>query len=253
MEQIARKKCSKCKVNLPLTHFKSKRDETLSKMCIQCLEKSKEVIERNKCEHGKRRTLCKECGGGSYCEHDKIRTDCIDCKGGSICEHEKRKRDCLECNGSQRCEHGKRKARCKECDGGSYCQHKREKYRCNQCQGVSICCHNIRRDACKECHPNSYLTNIVRNRIRQALKKDKSQHSIEYLGLDIESYKYHIEQLFEEGMSWDNYGSEWHIDHIIPLSYENPTLEEVIDRLHFSNTQPMWASENVSKGNRYIG
>ena len=54
-------------------------------------------------------------------------------------------------------------------------------------------------------------------------------------------------------MTWENYGKIWHIDHIVPINYNNPTLEEVIKRLHYLNTQPLWASENISKGNRYIG
>ena len=70
-------------------------------------------------------------------------------------------------------------------------------------------------------------------------------------GCDIEHFKQHIENQWEEGMTWENYG-EWHIDHYVPLKYDNPTLEEVIDRLHWENTQPMWASENIKKGNRDI-
>ena len=40
-------------------------------------------------------------------------------------------------------------------------------------------------------------------------------------------------------MSWENYG-EWYIDHKIPLKYNKPSLEEVVQRLHYTNTQPMW-------------
>jgi hypothetical protein len=56
-------------------------------------------------------------------------------------------------------------------------------------------------------------------------------------------------------MTWENQGS-WHIDHIIPLKYDNGeelTLEETIKRLHYLNTQPLWATENIIKGNRYVG
>ena len=46
------------------------------------------------------------------------------------------------------------------------------------------------------------------------------------------------------------------MDHHIPLAYKqdgvSPSLEEVAKRLHYTNTQPLWASENMSKGNRYI-
>lgn len=52
-------------------------------------------------------------------------------------------------------------------------------------------------------------------------------------------------------MSWDNYG-EWEIDHIIPVKYGNPTLEEVKNRLHYTNTQPMWRNENIRKSNKVI-
>ena len=48
------------------------------------------------------------------------------------------------------------------------------------------------------------------------------------------------------------YGSVWDIDHIVPLKYENPTLEEIIERLHYTNTQPLWKRDNIVKGNRYI-
>ena len=62
-------------------------------------------------------------------------------------------------------------------------------------------------------------------------------------------------------MNWDNHGQgegRWNIDHIIPIKYPGaaggePTLEEVVARLHWTNCQPMWAEENIAKGNRFIG
>ena len=45
-------------------------------------------------------------------------------------------------------------------------------------------------------------------------------------------------------MSWKNYG-QWHIDHKIPLKYNKPSLEEVVQRLQYTSTQPMWASESM--------
>lgn len=61
----------------------------------------------------------------------------------------------------------------------------------------------------------------------------------------------HIEEQFKEGMSWENHG-KWHIDHVVPIKYNNPTLEEQIERLHYLNLQPLWAEDNKSKGNRFI-
>ena len=62
-------------------------------------------------------------------------------------------------------------------------------------------------------------------------------------------------------MTWETHGTgegKWNIDHIVPIKYPgkdggDPTLEEVAERLHWTNCQPMWASENIAKGNRFIG
>ena len=90
----------------------------------------------------------------------------------------------------------------------------------------------------------------MRCRVYIALKNDKEMSSTEYLGCNIETFKRHIEQQFTEGMSWENYGNR-HIDHKTPLKYNKPLLE-VVQGLHYTNTQPVWASENMSKGYRYI-
>ena len=87
------------------------------------------------------------------------------------------------------------------------------------------------------------------DRAYTALKKNKEMSSTEYLGCNIETFRNHIEQQFIEDMSWENYG-EWHIDHKIPLKCNKPSLEEVTQRLHYTNTQLMWSRENMSKGCR---
>ena len=89
----------------------------------------------------------------------------------------------------------------------------------------------------------------IRARLLSAIKsKDykKSHSTIKYLGCSYEFYEDYLQNKFKEGMSWDNHG-EWHIDHIIPLASAN-TEEELIKLFHYTNTQPLWASYNQSKG-----
>ena len=105
----------------------------------------------SKCEHGRKKTVCKECGGGAICEHQKIRSRCRDCGGGSICEHNKERTRCKECGGGSICEHNKQRTQCKECGGGSICQHNLRKGHCKDCRGSQICEHNRIRSRCKEC------------------------------------------------------------------------------------------------------
>jgi hypothetical protein len=76
---------------------------------------------------------------------------------------------------------------------------------------------------------------------------------IHHLGCSIDEFKKHIESQFVEGMSWDNQG-KWHIDHIVAIKYRDggnlPTVEEILARLHYTNTQPLWREDNLKKGNR---
>lgn len=110
-----RKKCTRCKVNLTLDKFTKKRDDTYRKRCIECCVKVVEWNNKNKCPHGKQKSICVECDGVGICKHGKIIYDCILCKGSGICEHNKTRRSCVSCGGSQICVHNKQKSCCKIC------------------------------------------------------------------------------------------------------------------------------------------
>jgi regulator of replication initiation timing len=71
------------------------------------------------------------------------------------------------------------------------------------------------------------------------------------LGYDQKEFKDHIESLWQDGMHWGN-RSEWHIDHIKPVSLfikEGVTDISKINAL--SNLQPLWAADNLRKGKSY--
>lgn len=96
----------------------------------------------------------------------------------------------------------------------------------------------------------AYLRNMLR-RILKASGTAKAGSSSDIVGYGPTELKAHIESLFTDGMSWENYGG-WHIDHKVPVSImtlfgiEDPA---VINAL--SNLQPMWALDNLTKGNRF--
>lgn len=86
-------------------------------------------------------------------------------------------------------------------------------------------------------------------RVLSYIGKTKENKTIEYLGYSAIDLKIHIENLFEEGMTWQNHG-EWHIDHIKPVSsFDIDTEASEINAL--SNLRPLWALDNLSKGNKY--
>ena len=92
----------------------------------------------------------------------------------------------------------------------------------------------------------------IRYELNTLLVKGKNQHTIEYLGCNIEYLKSYLEGHFEIGMNWNNYGKMWHIDHIIPCASWN--FENIFQSMccwNYRNLQPMWALANKSKGDSY--
>ena len=78
----------------------------------------------------------------------------------------------------------------------------------------------------------------------------------EKLGYSIDDLMKHLEAKFNNKMDWDNYGAYWHIDHIIPASwfiYDNTDDDQFKKCWSLSNLQPLEATKNCSKGNRFIG
>ena len=70
-------KCSICRCYFEPT---LKTSGLLYKCCDKCREISKENNIKNKCEHNKRRSQCKDCGGSSICEHSRQKYSCKECK-----------------------------------------------------------------------------------------------------------------------------------------------------------------------------
>jgi hypothetical protein len=90
----------------------------------------------------------------------------------------------------------------------------------------------------------------IRDRIREYLTgKNKSKRTFDIIGLDKENFKSYIENMFTEGMSWENYG-KWHLDHIKPL-YLSENEEDLIKLNHYTNLQPLWAEDNLKKNKKY--
>ena len=99
--------------------------------------------------------------------------------------------------------------------------------------------------------PNYQISDNLRSRLRKALKDQdvkKTQRTLDLIGCSIDFLKGWLESKFKEGMTWENYG-EWHIDHIKPCIKFNLSDEvQQTKCFNYKNLQPLWASENTSKG-----
>ena len=102
------------------------------------------------------------------------------------------------------------------------------------------------------CKPQAAIAHSLRTRINQALKNNtKSGSLIELLGCSIGDFKIYLENMFDSEMTWLNNG-DWHIDHRRPCaSFDLENREQLLMCFHYTNLQPMWATNNLSKGKFY--
>jgi hypothetical protein len=93
----------------------------------------------------------------------------------------------------------------------------------------------------------------LRQRLAVAVRNGaKAGSAVRDLGCSIEELKLHLDRQFSPGMTWENWGRKgWHIDHIRPLASFDLTDEaQARAACHYSNLQPLWYRENLSKGAR---
>jgi hypothetical protein len=214
---------------------------------------------------GKNKVLLGEAGAcvalvSALQEHHSNAAVCVQaCGAMSIAANDKNKvllggfneeRGCIECgliftasNGkqvfcSEQCKYKNQYRRRKESGNTGYDGEYMRKY------------HKQRR----ETDPQFNMIGRIRHRTRLAIKNGgftKKSKTYEMLGCDWTTLKDHIEKQFATGMSWDNM-NEWDLDHIYPLSWCS-TIEELEIYSHYTNLQPLWRKDNLSKGNKFIG
>lgn len=95
---------------------------------------------------------------------------------------------------------------------------------------------------------NNTRTLIYGSFKRGTNKYTKKTKTETILGCTIQEFRDYIQKKFKKGMCFENHG-KWHLDHIVPLASAK-TEEEIIKLNHYSNFQPLWAEENIRKGNR---
>lgn len=108
------------------------------------------------------------------------------------------------------------------------------------------------RNAYRDRHKNDPLhiaKKRIRNRTQQAFKRagfKKTGTTAALLGCSWDHLREHIESQFVKGMNWKN-RHRWHVDHVLPLASAT-TADELARLAHWTNLAPLWAEDNLVKG-----
>jgi hypothetical protein len=205
------------------------------KECIKC-KITKSLTEFNKrTDTGKYRTECKECKNQQHKEHRIKNAEVIRIQrkayrtANSEIIKEKKKKHYQE--NKDQCNERHRQWRKETAEARRQVANKRynERYRND---------------------PKFHITTCLRKRLQKVVKGEcKSAPTLELLGCSVDDLKEYLEFMFDDKMTWNNHGSYWHIDHILPCASFDLTDPEQQKRcFHYTNLQPLEAKENIRKG-----
>jgi hypothetical protein len=108
---------------------------------------------------------------------------------------------------------------------------------------------------------NYKIKSNTSRRIREILGQQKSHSCMDYVGCSLDKFRIHLESSLEDGMSWNNYGTNihgsmkyvWHIDHIIPCdAFDMNNSVERFACFHYKNLKACWWDQNIKKSNNYV-
>jgi hypothetical protein len=217
--------CSNCNVNKEIIEFRIGRSK-----CNACAVADRKLKYNNDKEY---RDRCNEKRRNKYNTNDDFRKKAI--QDACSFKHNKvliKQQLKLE----QELQIGLENKLCKYCNTVKL----KDRFRFNRLK-----CRDCERD-----EPVDKFKRVIRSRIYLSLKKDKK--TIEYLGCNSNEY---IQWILSNNNNYtlENHGTEWHIDHVIPLSKFdlNDECEQYI-AFNWRNTMPLSRKENLSKNNKII-
>lgn len=104
-------------------------------------------------------------------------------------------------------------------------------------------------------NPGFRLRVLLGNRLAEVVRRIHGRRTgpvMELVGCSRAQLREHVESLFKPGMTWENHGIVWHLDHRKPCAafdFSDPCQQR--DCFHWSNLQPLFALDNLRKSDNY--
>ena len=97
--------------------------------------------------------------------------------------------------------------------------------------------------------------NLIRISLNNRGGAKNGMSAFDTVSYAIDELRAHLESQFDDKMNWDNYGSYWHVDHIMPrahFEFESVKDEGFQRCWALENLQPLEAKANLRKGDRIL-
>jgi hypothetical protein len=251
------KQCVKCKKIKPITCFNKNRsrDDGLSHYCKDCHnEACRKYVKKNHEKVKKYRDTHKE-----EAKQRAKKWYYNNYKKALKCREEYRAKNAEKLKSYQRNWYVKNAEKIKEERRKRYAENPElaneqiKEYRRNNPDKVKETYRKVSLRRSKD--PVYKLSHAISKGIYKSMRRNKNgNHWEDLVGYTLDDLIKHLESQFKDGMSWDNYGSGWHIDHKTPKSWFHFTSyedKEFKQCWALDNLQPLWAEENIRKQNRY--
>ncbi len=96
------------------------------------------------------------------------------------------------------------------------------------------------------------ISESLRSKFHKYLKNQKTS-LMNYLGCDLDFFREWLTFRFNDKMNWDNYGTVWHIDHVLPINQFNlQNTSDIQICYHWTNMQPLIKFDNQSKSDKIL-
>jgi len=106
-------------------------------------------------------------------------------------------------------------------------------------------------------NPTRKLAENARSRVHHILKREqvtKSQSTFKFIGCTAEFFREFLEAQFTSGMTWENYGITWVVDHVMPLAgFDLTNPDHLRNAFHYSNCRPFGSIPNSIKSDSMPG
>lgn len=136
-----------------------------------------------------------------------------------------------------------------------YCQNHKQQKRLNgfEWRKNNPNYYNKHRKSRRKTDFNFRILDSLRSQLYIVLQGNrKNKTTVKLVGCSIEFLKQWLEKKFKSGMTWKNYGKgdkKWVIDHIKPcVSFDLSKSREQHKCFHYTNLQPLWWKDNLTKG-----